>query len=61
MPSESGKQHRFMGLCSTDEGRAKAKGKCPPKSLAQEYLAADKGRHFSKKKATKRKGKRKHS
>lgn len=46
MPSKSGAQHRFMGLCSTEKGRAKAKGKCPPVEVAKEYVHADKGAAF---------------
>ena len=37
MPAKSAKQQRFMGMCSTDKGRAKAKGKCPPKKVAKEF------------------------
>jgi hypothetical protein len=37
MPAVSKAQHKFMGLCSSHKGRAKAKGKCPPMSVAKEY------------------------
>lgn len=48
MPSKSKKQHNFMAMCASSKGRQKAKGKCPPESVAEEYVRADK-----------RKGKRK--
>lgn len=41
MPSRTEKQRRFMEMCSTREGRKKAKGKCPPQKVAREYRAAD--------------------
>lgn len=41
MPSKSAKQHRFMAMCSTGKGRAKAKGRCPPKRVAREFVKAD--------------------
>jgi hypothetical protein len=37
MPAKSPEQQRFMGMCSTPEGRKKAKGKCPPQSVAKEF------------------------
>ena len=37
MPAKTEKQRRFMGLCSSPKGRAKAKGKCPPKKVAKEF------------------------
>ena len=49
MPSVSGPQHRLMAMASTAAGRAKLKAsgtKPPPLSVAKEFLAADKGRHF---------------
>lgn len=50
MPSTSGKQHRFFGMASTPEGRAKLQRegkKVPPVTVAKEFLNADKGKHFS--------------
>lgn len=47
MPSVSGAQHRLMALCSTEEGRAKARGKCPPQDVALEFRHADRGRRFA--------------
>lgn len=38
MPAVSDKQRRFMGLCSSDEGRKKAKKRCPAKEVAREFL-----------------------
>lgn len=43
MPAKSAKQQRFMGMCSTMEGRKKAKGKCPSKSTAKKYAKKPKG------------------
>lgn len=37
MPAKSAKQQRFMGMCSTMEGRKKAKGDCPPMKVAKEF------------------------
>lgn len=37
MPAKSAKQRRFMGMCLTKKGRAKAKGKCPSKKVARKY------------------------
>ncbi len=51
MPSVSSKQHRYFGMASTPEGRAKlkAEGKnLPPVSVAKDFLRADKGRKFGK-------------
>jgi hypothetical protein len=48
MPSVSGKQHRFMAMASTPEGRKKLGSKAPPASVAKEYLHADKGKKFGK-------------
>jgi hypothetical protein len=47
MPSKSSKQHRFMAMCSTSQGRKKAQGKCPPMKVAKEFRHADKGKHFA--------------
>jgi len=46
MPSKTLKQHGFMAMCSSSQGRAKAQGKCPPMKVAQEFLHADKGHHY---------------
>lgn len=43
MPSKTEKQRRFMAMCSTPKGRAKAKSKCPPQKVAMEFRHADKG------------------
>ena len=37
MPAKTEKQRKFMGMCSSPEGRAKAKGKCPPVKVAKEF------------------------
>lgn len=37
-----------MAMASTSEGRKKLGAKAPPASVAKEYLAADKGKHFGK-------------
>lgn len=44
MPAKSPEQQRFMGMCSTPEGRKKAKGKCPPMSVAKEFRKKPKRR-----------------
>lgn len=41
MPSKTKAQRNFMRMCSSSGGRAKAKGKCPPKKVAKEYVKAD--------------------
>lgn len=41
MPSVSGKQHRFFGWAFHHPGAAGV-----PRSVSQEFLKADKGRHF---------------
>lgn len=46
MPSESGAQHRFMALCANDPEDATKK--CPPKSVAKEFVHADKGKKFAR-------------
>ena len=43
MPSKTRKQRNFMAMCASSKGRAKAKGKCPPKKVAREFVKADKG------------------
>lgn len=45
MPSTSEKQRRFMAMCSSPKGRRKARGKCPPLKIAEEFREADKGKH----------------
>ncbi len=44
MPAKTKRQQRFMAMCSHSPG--KAKGKCPPKKVAQEfsYMAKKKDR-----------------
>lgn len=37
MPAKTEKQRKFMGMCSTPEGRKKAKGECPPTKVAKEF------------------------
>lgn len=37
MPAVSAPQQHFMGMCSSKEGRKKAKGKCPPMDVAKEF------------------------
>lgn len=44
MPSVSGAQHRFFEMIDHDPGAAKRTG--VPKSVAHEFVEADKGRHF---------------
>ena len=46
MPAKTRKQQHFMGMCTTPEGRRKAKGKCPPISVAKEF--ARKGKRNGK-------------
>lgn len=51
MPSANIHQHAFAAMSRTPEGRAKLKasGKEPmPVAVANEYMKADKGKHFSK-------------
>lgn len=51
MPSESQAQHGFAALSRTAAGRRKlrAHGKTPmPQKVANEYMAADKGRKIGK-------------
>lgn len=45
MPSVSAAQHRYMAMCAHNPGAAR--GKCPSKAVASEFVHADKGRHFS--------------
>lgn len=44
MPAVTRRQQRFMAMCSTEKGRAKAKGKCPPVKVAKEYRHMKKGK-----------------
>ena len=48
MPSVTPKQAGFMALCSSLKGRKKARGKCPPVSVAREFSVADKGKALAK-------------
>ncbi len=54
MPAKSKAQQAFMGLCSSPAGRSKAKGKCPPVSVAKEFAHAPEGKRLPEK-AKKRK------
>ena len=54
VPSANIHQHAFMAMSRSAKGRAqlKAHGKKPaPAGVANEFLKADKGKHFSKKHA----------
>jgi hypothetical protein len=42
MPAKTKKQQRFMGMCTTPEGRKKAKGACPPKKVAKKFARTKK-------------------
>ena len=58
MPSISGAQHNFFAMSRSAKSRAKLKahGKKPaPVKVANEFLAADKGRKFAKLKRVKAK------
>ena len=44
MPAKTEKQRRYMALCSTPKGRAKATGKCPPVKVAKEFRHLKKSR-----------------
>lgn len=37
MPAVSHKQRRYMAMCSTTKGRAKARVKCPSVKVAKKY------------------------
>ena len=37
MPAKTRRQQRYMAMCSTRKGRAKARDKCPPVKVAQKY------------------------
>jgi hypothetical protein len=45
VPSQSGKQHRFMEMVAHDPKAAKRVG--VPQSVGKEFVAADKGKKFS--------------
>ena len=47
MPSKTLKQHSFMAICK--HARESAQGKCPPPKVVNEFMAADRGKHFSQK------------
>ena len=52
MPSVSSSQHGYMAMATTQQGRAKLRAsgkKPPPLAVAQEFLHADKGKHFTAK------------
>lgn len=38
MPAKTERQRRFMAMCANPKTRKKAKGKCPPISVAEEYV-----------------------
>lgn len=40
MPAKSEKQRKYMALCATKP--AKARSKCPPKAVAEEYMGKPK-------------------
>jgi len=49
MPSVSRSQHALMAMARTAKGRAQLREhgvKPPPVSVAKDFTAADKGRHF---------------
>jgi len=46
MPSESGKQHRFMEMVAHDPAAAKRVG--VPQSVGRDFVEADKGKTFKK-------------
>lgn len=50
MPFKSESQRRFFGMCSTAEGRAKAKHKCPDPKTIHEFFKEDRKSHKKKKK-----------
>jgi hypothetical protein len=52
MPSVSGKQHRFMAMCSHTPQHAR--GKCPSQKVSSEFVHADKGKRFARARALKR-------
>lgn len=44
MPAKTPRQRRFMGMCTTPEGRKKARKKCPPVSVAREFARNPRGK-----------------
>lgn len=54
MPAKSKAQQKFMGMCSTAEGRKQAMGKCPPKEVAKEFAKNPKGKKLPEHKKKKR-------
>lgn len=48
MPAVTKKQQKFMGICAHNPG--KARGKCPPQKVAEEFSHKPKGGYKSKKK-----------
>lgn len=51
MPSKTLKQHNLMAMSSSPKGRAKLRAegrRVPSLAVAQEFLHADRGRHFPK-------------
>lgn len=46
MPSQSGKQHRFMEMVAHNPAAAKRVG--VPQSVGKDFVAADKGKKFGK-------------
>lgn len=52
MPAKSKAQQRFMGLCAHNP--EKARGKCPPKDVAEEF-AKTKTKNLPEKKSSKKK------
>ena len=53
MPSTSRKMHNFMALCA--HASENAHTKCPPKSVSNEFMRADKGHSFGGKHAAPKK------
>lgn len=49
MPAVSQVQQKFMGMCLTAKGRKRARGKCPPISVAEEFAHKPKGETLPKK------------
>jgi len=48
MPATSARQQRYMAMCSHNPG--KARGKCPPHSVAEEFSHKPKGGFKKRKK-----------
>lgn len=49
MPAKSKKQQRFMAMCAHNP--EEAKGKCPPKDVAEEFSKKPKSGYEKKKKS----------